>query len=150
MRAWAYSCILASLIAGIAGKLLPEKMNPDMAKALRFLASLILVVIVFSPVLQLLSSGGELLGLISPASESQMNCKKEDDILRALCEDALSEIQNKARTSFPKLEFSLEGEIDENYTLKKIFVQISDATQGDRISAFIEKNYGIETEVKTI
>ncbi len=137
MKAWAITVILALCIRGIFSFLLPRGEKSPFYKPLRFLAALILLLVLISPFLSLLKA---------PASIRFGDFAKADEGLRydpasLLLERSRERIEERIRSAFPTGDYRILFDTDESTsTITSIRVITADRELGKRIHDFLIAN----------
>lgn len=145
MKEWAWILILLSLFGMIAKALLPKGEKSPLHSPLRFLLSLALIAVVFSPLISLIRGEGDLSESISSLlSEEGEMADTQTLVLKRFAEV----LGQKVKETFPDAEFSLEIHTDENKVPVTIKVVSTESESAQRIADFIEISYGIESEPK--
>ena len=145
MHGWSYSCILAALICGVANMILPEKFSPNMAKGVKFLTSLVLVIVVFSPVLKFLSGGGSAFDALSFAKAGEFAEPNNGEwILNTMAARTKESMEKAVREEFPGVKFSLELVMGESFEVETVKISGCTPQDGEKIKVFLEKKYEME------
>lgn len=141
MKEWAWILILISVFASIGKSLLPKGEKSPLYPPLRFLLSLALIVVFFSPLIRMIQNKEELTSGISSLLTEDTESTDGNTLVLKRFGATLGE---RIKREFPEAEFSLEIHTDENKVPTLIKVAGEDKVITEQIADFIQFNYGLE------
>ncbi|MBE6713250.1 MAG: hypothetical protein E7580_07000 [Ruminococcaceae bacterium] len=142
MKEWVWALILLSLCGKLAKNLFPHGEKSPLHAPLRFLLSLCLSLVIFAPWF-----GAKRIELLS----GRLFSFEEESTIdgdRIVLEQIGQTMKKSVDTAFPNCKYSLEIYTDENDLPAQVKVICDDEKDAEKISAFIQRNYGLKADAK--
>ena len=143
MKEWTWILIILALFGKLAKNLLPKGEKSPLYSPLRFLLSLSLIIVLFSPWIPLLKGERELMEFPSISAE-EVEESGEILVLKRLG----STLGENVQSAFPDAKFSLEIHTDENKVPVLVKVVSEERNTAIQIAAYIKTNYDLEAVAK--
>ncbi len=143
MKAWADTLILASVFGIVVKVILPKGEKSPLFGPTKLLISLILIVVMFSPILSLFNKETTLPFLSDSLGEA-LEVNSEQLLLERSCKIMSDEV----KSAFPQTRFSLEIYTDDNRIPTQIQVICDPPEEGPRIADFLQAKYAIPASAK--
>ena len=143
MKQWASTLILTAIFGMVAKVMLPRGEKSPLFGPIKLLVSLILIVVMFSPVYSLLQ--GKIQANFFSESVADEKALDPENLLLERVAKIMSEEVQKA---FPHTTFSLEIYTDNNGVPTEIQVVCDPPDEGPRIADFLKAKYKIPSIAK--
>ena len=142
MKTWCLSLILLSLCARFAKNLFPCGERSPLYAPLRFLLSLSLAVVIFSPFMRFLQKGEV---NVEPFAFTETASIDGDKLV---LEQMGKTMKKSVDTAFPDTQYKLEIYTEEGFVPSLVAVVCENQGEAEKIAAFIEKNYNLKATAK--
>lgn len=139
MKGWAWCLILLSLCGKFAKNFLPKGEKSPLYAPLRFLLSLCLVIVIFTPFIKIMGNEKDLSATFKKQQETALDGDRE------ILEQMGKTMKKSVDTAFPQCTYTLEIYADDAGLPDLIKVVCENPADGKQIADFIYKNYGLKT-----
>jgi hypothetical protein len=146
VTAWTGTLIFCTVLFSSLKAVFPKGEKSPLYSSLKFLLSLIVTLVLFSPILPLFGKNISIDGDFFQISETENTADNAKEIL---LQKTKEQITDAAKKAFPDTEFSIEILSSGEKIPTGIILHCTDGEKGEVIREFLQENFSILTTLKT-